>query len=144
MLSLAHAKNVLRTDTADNDALIQSLLEAIPDYIEVTTGMSQEDQAAEPLVDTVSGFIVTLWYYSDHADDVKLQRTIDSLLKCITLRARTNLVGTGSFTFDSNTKTISNNEYSAYKVSYEELNKMIADSDEAGTTVFNYQVKGEE
>lgn len=89
MLSLADAKNVLRIDTEDNDALIQSLLEAIPDYIELSTGMSQEAQAAEPLVDTVSGFIITLWYYADHADDTKLQRTIDSLLKCITLKART-------------------------------------------------------
>ena len=92
MFTLKDAKQVLRIDTEDNDVLIQSLLEAIPDYIELSTGMSQEAQAAEPLVDTVSGFIVTLWYYSDHADDVKLQRTIDSLLKCITLKARSQAV----------------------------------------------------
>ena len=88
-MTLAEAKNVLRVDIDDNDALIQSLLAALPGYIELTTGLKEENQAAEPLVKTVSGFILMLWYYSDHADDVKLQRTIDSLLKAITLKART-------------------------------------------------------
>lgn len=87
-MTLQDAKNVLRVDIDDNDELITSLLAAVPGYIEVTTGMSETDQAAEPLVETVTGFILMLWYYSDHADDVKLQRTIDSLLKCITLKAR--------------------------------------------------------
>lgn len=85
-MTLDEAKNILRVDGEDNDELINSLLQAIPDYIEVTTGMPSEQQANEPLVNTVSGFILTLWYYADHADDVKLQRTIDSLLKCITLK----------------------------------------------------------
>lgn len=85
-MTLEEAKNILRVDCEDNDELINSLLQAIPDYIEVTTGMPAEQQANEPLVNTVSGFILTLWYYADHADDVKLQRTIDSLLKCITLK----------------------------------------------------------
>ena len=58
------------------------------DYIEVTTGMSAEQQETEPLVETVSGFILTLWYFSDHSDDIKLQRTIDNLLKCITLKVQ--------------------------------------------------------
>lgn len=89
MLSVAKAKTILRVDGTDNDALIQSLVEAVPDYIELTTGMKKTDIAAEPLADTVGGFLVTLWYYSDHADDVKLQRTIDNLLKCITLKANT-------------------------------------------------------
>ena len=85
-MTLQEAKNVLRIDTNDNDDLVQSLCDALPDYIEVTTGMTAEQQATEPLVQTVSGFLVTLWYYSDHADDVKLQRTIDNLLKCITFK----------------------------------------------------------
>ena len=85
-MTLAEAKSVLRIDTTDNDALITSLVNALPDYIELTTGMTATQQATEPLVQTVSGFLVTLWYYSDHADDVKLQRTIDNLLKCITLK----------------------------------------------------------
>lgn len=87
MLSLQAAKDVLRVDNTENDALILSLCEALPDYIELTTGMTKQNQINEPLVDTVGGFIVTLWYYSDHADDVKLNRTIDALLKAITLKA---------------------------------------------------------
>lgn len=90
MLNLTDALNVLRLDSGANDALVGSLLDAIPRYIEVTTGMSIEQQEIEPLVDTVSGFLLTLWYYSDHTDDVKLQRTIDNLLKCITLKVRRN------------------------------------------------------
>lgn len=88
MLFLKQACNILHVDEGNNDALIESLIYAIPDYIEVTTGMSKEQQIAEPLVDTVSGFLLTLWYYSDHSDDMKLQRTIDNLLKCITLKVK--------------------------------------------------------
>lgn len=88
MLSLKQACNILHVDEGNNDALINSLIYALPDYIEVTTGMSEEQQMQEPLVDTVSGFLLTLWYYSDHSDDMKLQRTIDNLLKCITLKVK--------------------------------------------------------
>ena len=87
-MTLADAYDVLRVNPGDNDDLISSLLTAIPDYIEVTTGMTVSDQAVEPLVDTVSGFLLKLWYFGDHADDVALKRTIDSLLKVITIKAR--------------------------------------------------------
>ena len=88
MLSLAQACNILHVDEGNNDELIVSLIAAIPDYIEVTTGMSIAQQEEEPLVETVSGFILTLWYFSDHSDGIKLQRTIDNLLKCITLKVQ--------------------------------------------------------
>lgn len=88
LLSLQQARDILRVDGGDNDQLIETLIVAIPEYIEVTTGMSLDQQVGEPLVDTVSGFLLTLWYYSDHTDDTKLQRTIDNLLKCITLKVR--------------------------------------------------------
>ena len=52
------------------------------------TGLRVEDQDSEPLVETVSGFILTQWYFADHADDQSLTRTINSLLKVISLRAR--------------------------------------------------------
>ena len=89
IMTLQEAKDVLRIDTTYNDDLITSLLAALPGYIEITTGMKEADQETEPLVKTVSGFILMLWYYSDHADDIKLNRTISSLLKAITLKART-------------------------------------------------------
>lgn len=85
-MTLTEAKNILRVDGGDNDALVSSLLCALPDYIEVATGMTANQQLIEPLVDTVSGFLLTLWYYGDHSDTDKLQRVIDSLLKAITLK----------------------------------------------------------
>ena len=88
MMTLNDACDVLRVNPGDNDDLITSLLDAIPDYIEVTTGMSLNDQSAEPLVDTVSGFLLKLWYFGDHADDQALKRTIDCLLKAISIKAR--------------------------------------------------------
>lgn len=87
MYDLTQAKNDLRVDGTDNDVIILALVQSLPDYIEVQTGMSKQDQITEPLVDIVCGFIIRVWYYADHADDVKLQRTIDNLLKCITLKA---------------------------------------------------------
>lgn len=86
-MTLEQARNVLHVDEGSNDDLILSLLDAIPSYIEVTTGLKEKDQAL-PLVDTVSGFILTQWYYADHADDQALTRTINSLLKVLTLQAR--------------------------------------------------------
>lgn len=87
-MTLEEAKAVLRIDTTYNDALINSLLASLPGYIELSTGLAEEKQQSEPMVKTVSGFILQLWYYSDHADDVKLQRTIDNLLKCIAIKTR--------------------------------------------------------
>jgi hypothetical protein len=89
MITLAEAKEILRidSDNTENDTLITSLVAALPGYIEVTTGMTEEQQDEEPLVNTVSNFLLKLWYFADHAEDVKLQRTIDNLLKCITLKA---------------------------------------------------------
>jgi len=84
---LVKAKQALRVDGNDNDEIIQALADAIPAYIETVTGMSETAQETEPLCCTVFQFIIRLWYYADHADDVKLSRTIENLLKCITLKA---------------------------------------------------------
>jgi len=88
VLNLEEAREHLRIDGTDNDEIILSLLEAIPDYIEVTTGMTPEQQEHEPLVTTASKFILQLWYNAEQADSEKLQRTIDGLLKAITVKAR--------------------------------------------------------
>lgn len=86
MLSLNEAREFLRIDDTDNDNIINALLEAIPEYIEVTTGMAMPQQNAEPLINTVSRFILQLWYNAEQSESEKLQRTIDSLLKAITLK----------------------------------------------------------
>lgn len=88
MLSLEQACNILRVDQGNNDELIIALINAIPDYIETTTGLRVAAQGAEPIVETVSGFILTQWYFADHADDQSLTRTINSLLKVLSVRAR--------------------------------------------------------
>lgn len=88
MIDLKQARDVLRIDGTDNDEIINSLLETLPGYIEVTTGMSEGQQETEPMVDTVSGFLLKLWYNAEQTEAEKLQRTIDSLLKCITLKVK--------------------------------------------------------
>lgn len=89
-MTLSDACNVLHVNAGDNDELISSLIDALPAYIEVTTGITEATQSAMviPLVETVSGFLLTLWYYADHSDDQALTRTINSLLKALTLKAR--------------------------------------------------------
>lgn len=87
-MTLQEACNVLHVDEGNNDELIGSLVTALPSYIETTTGLKEEDQISEPLVDTVSGLLLTQWYYADHADDQALTRTINALLKAISVRAR--------------------------------------------------------
>ncbi len=88
-LSLEEAREHLRIDGIDNDVIISSLLEAIPGYIEVTTGMTPEQQDTEPLATTASKFILQLWYNAEQTDSEKLQKTIDGLLKSLTVMART-------------------------------------------------------
>lgn len=88
MIDLNQARDVLRIDGTDNDEIIGSLLETLPGYIEVTTGMTEGQQETEPMVDTVSGFLLKLWYNAEQTEAEKLQRTIDSLLKCITLKVK--------------------------------------------------------
>ena len=87
-MTLSEACNVLRVDEGNNDELISALVAALPSYIETTTGLSERYQVAEPLVDVVGGLILTQWYYSDHADDQSLTRTINALLKALSVRAR--------------------------------------------------------
>ena len=89
VLSLEEAREFLRIDGDDNDIIILPLLEAIPGYIEVTTGMTPEQQDTEPLAKTASKFILKLWYNAEQTDSEKLQRTIDGLLKALTVMART-------------------------------------------------------
>lgn len=88
MLTLEEARDILRVDAGDNDVLISSLIKALPDYIELVTGMTFWQQVEEPLVYTVEKFLLTLWYFADKADDASLNRTIDNLLKAISIKAK--------------------------------------------------------
>lgn len=78
------AMRVLRLDDEfDTQEIVKELLVAVPGYIASTTGMSEEQQRTCPLCDTVTGFLLRLWYYPEQADSDKLQRIADSLLKVI-------------------------------------------------------------
>ncbi len=86
-MTLQQACAVLHIDEGDNDLLLQTLVDALPGYIETATGLSPSDQADEPLTDAVGGLLLTQWYYADHADDQSLSRTIKSLLMALSIRA---------------------------------------------------------
>ena len=88
MLSLDEAREWLRIDGTDNDRIISGLLQAAPGYIEVATGMDETAQLNEPLVDTVTKFLLILWFDAESSQAERLQRVIDNLLKTITVKAR--------------------------------------------------------
>ena len=88
MLTLETAREWLRIDGTDNDDIIMSLVAAASDYIEITTGMSAAQQEEEPLAETAEKFLIQLWYNAEQSESEKLQRTIDGLLKALTVKAR--------------------------------------------------------
>ena len=85
-MTLSEACNVLRIDEGYNDELVNSLIAAMPDYIELSTGMLTEQQATEPLVRTLEKFLLTLWYFGDRADEVRLNRIISNLLTALSCK----------------------------------------------------------
>lgn len=88
-MQLKEAMNVLRLDNDDTDTgeIVQGLLAAVPGYIKVATGMSEEQQESVSLCETVTGFLLRLWYYPECADSDKLQTVVDNLLKSISALA---------------------------------------------------------
>lgn len=86
-VTLADAREWLRIDGEDNDAIIQGLLDAAPSYIEAATGLSADTQQAgygyTKLCDTCTKFLLTLWYYGDTGEIERVQFVVDSLLKSI-------------------------------------------------------------
>jgi hypothetical protein len=88
IITIEEARNVLRVDGADNDSVIGPLLEAIPDYLEITTGY-RYNGPPPPLVITVTGFLLQLWYNADGTDVEKLQRTINNLLTALSVKVLT-------------------------------------------------------
>jgi len=87
-MTISEACEILRVDNGVNDGVIYSLIDALPYYVEVATGYPITAQRQEPLCKTVYGFLLLKWYYADHADDQALTRSIDSLLKTISVIAR--------------------------------------------------------
>lgn len=83
MFTIEEARDILRIDGGDNDAIITALLTAIPPYLEATTGYTAENGVYSPVAQAAGQFLLQLWYYGENADTDKLQRVIDSLLKAL-------------------------------------------------------------
>lgn len=83
IITVDQAKEWLRVDGTDNDAIIESLINATTEYIEVATGLTETEQTKSKLAITVAKFLLTLWYNPEQAESEKLQRTIDNLLKSL-------------------------------------------------------------
>lgn len=86
LITLDEAKELLRLDNDFNDDVIAPLVDAVPGYIQSTTGMTTDQQMREPLAKVVSGFLITLWYNAEGTDSNRLSRVIDSLLTTLSLR----------------------------------------------------------
>ena len=83
MLTIEKAREWLRLDNSDNDAIISGLMDSAVEYITLTTGLSEADQENSTLAETAQKFLLTLWYDPEMADSDKLQRSIDNLLKAL-------------------------------------------------------------
>lgn len=81
MLTLDEARDWLRVDGTENDAIISALLESTDDYISAATGAGEAEIRAYPITDTIKRLLLTLWYNAEQAEADRLQRTIDGLLK---------------------------------------------------------------
>lgn len=89
LIDIQEARDALRVDGEDNDVIIIPLLESIPSYLEVTTGRTWiDDTSVHPLAQTVTKFLLQLWYDPQNQDSERLKRTIDQLLASLTVLGR--------------------------------------------------------
>ncbi|KXY72741.1 head-tail connector protein [Bacillus sp. FSL W7-1294] len=89
LITIEEARDALRVDGEDNDVIIIPLLKSIPPYLEITTGRTWEDTLVHPLAQTVTKFLLQLWYDPQDQDSERLKRTIDNLLTALTVLGRT-------------------------------------------------------
>lgn len=88
LISIEEARDALRVDGPDNDIIIIPLLESIPAYLEVSTGRSWDTDPVHPLAQTVTKFILQLWFDGQGPDTERLRRTIDGLFVALTAIGR--------------------------------------------------------
>lgn len=88
ILTIEEAREALRIDGPDNDIIIQPLVDAIPAYLEVSTGRAWDDPTPSPLAKTAAKFILQLWYFPQNEDADRIKKAIDSLLTALTAIAR--------------------------------------------------------
>ena len=84
MFTLSEARDILRIDGTENDAIIEPLIQAIPPYLQATTGYVPVAGAGySPVARTAGQFLLQLWYYGENSDTDRLQRVIDCLLQAL-------------------------------------------------------------
>jgi hypothetical protein len=88
LLTRQEARDALRLDGEANDAVIQPLIDAIPDFLHIATGYAPRGSYS-PVARTAARFILQLWYYGDTADTGKLERIIECLLKALSAERET-------------------------------------------------------
>ncbi|MES1052571.1 phage gp6-like head-tail connector protein [Bacillus thuringiensis] len=88
LIDIQEARDAVRVDGEDNDLILISLLSSIPSYLETTTGRTWEETPVHPLAQTVTKFILQLWYEPQGQDSERLKRTIDNLLTSLTVLGR--------------------------------------------------------
>ena len=86
ILTIEEGRNALRVDGDFNDDIIQPLIDAIPEYLYLTTGRDWDDgKDTHALAKTTATFILQLWFDPQTQDSERLKRTIDSLLTTLTV-----------------------------------------------------------
>lgn len=74
LLTLQEAKDTLRIDGTDNDTIIQPLIDALPDYMQATTGSAWDDDKAAGynLAKACAKFLICKWFdmNTDYEDEI--------------------------------------------------------------------------
>ncbi|MFC0905278.1 head-tail connector protein [Clostridium sp. MT-14] len=84
ILTMDEAHNILRVDGNELDIEIQALIDAIPPYLEATTGRTwTDDDTIHPMAKAAAQFILVLWFDPMDRDIDKLRKAIDSLLTAL-------------------------------------------------------------
>lgn len=84
IMTIEEARDVLRVDGEDNDPIIYPLLEAIPSYLETTTGKAWDTDPVQPLAKQAAKFILIKWFDGTNSYD----KTIHGLLTALTAMGR--------------------------------------------------------
>lgn len=89
ILTIDEARDALRIDGTDNDAMIQSMLDSLPDYLEATTGSRWEDDTAAgyQLAKQCAKFILQLWYDPSTQDAARLSNVVGKMLGTLQVMA---------------------------------------------------------
>lgn len=65
IFTLEEAKEILRVYSDDDNKIIQDLIDTLPQYLFEKTGKRWDTEPIEPLVKTVSRFLLASWYDMD-------------------------------------------------------------------------------